>query len=103
MISEHNKEKKYSYADYLTWSEDERWELINGDVWSMSKDESQKLKLYEEYGVHEYWIVNPEAEYIMIYHHNGADFDKPDYYRGNDVIKSRTLEGFCLSLPDIFR
>lgn len=22
--------KKYTYADYLTWSEEERWELIDG-------------------------------------------------------------------------
>ncbi|CAA7599600.1 Nuclease, putative, TT1808 [Acididesulfobacillus acetoxydans] len=22
--------KKYTYADYLTWPEDERWELIDG-------------------------------------------------------------------------
>jgi Uma2 family endonuclease len=24
------KNKKYTYADYLTWSEEERWEIING-------------------------------------------------------------------------
>ncbi len=23
-------EQKYSYADYLTWPEDERWEIIDG-------------------------------------------------------------------------
>ena len=28
--------KKYTYADYLTWSDDERWELINGEVYNMS-------------------------------------------------------------------
>ena len=25
-----NKEKQYTYADYLTWPEDERWEIIDG-------------------------------------------------------------------------
>ncbi len=29
-------EKKYSYADYLTWSDDERWELIDGVPYNMS-------------------------------------------------------------------
>jgi len=24
------KNKKYTYSDYLTWSEEERWEIING-------------------------------------------------------------------------
>ena len=23
-------DKKYSYADYLNWSEEERWEIIDG-------------------------------------------------------------------------
>lgn len=28
--------KKYSYADYLTWPDDERWELIDGIPYNMS-------------------------------------------------------------------
>ncbi len=28
--------EKYTYADYLTWSDEERWELINGYPYSMS-------------------------------------------------------------------
>ena len=27
---------KYSYADYLTWNDDERWEIIDGIPYSMS-------------------------------------------------------------------
>ena len=26
----------YSYADYFSWDDQERWELINGEVWAMS-------------------------------------------------------------------
>jgi len=29
-------DKKYTYGDYRTWPEDERWELINGVAWDMS-------------------------------------------------------------------
>ena len=29
-------EKKYSYADYLSWSDDERWELVDGAPYNMS-------------------------------------------------------------------
>ncbi len=29
-------EKKYSYADYLSWPEDERWEIIDGVPYDMS-------------------------------------------------------------------
>jgi len=27
--------KGFTYADYLTWPDDERWELINGDAYNM--------------------------------------------------------------------
>lgn len=28
--------QKYSWADYLSWPEGERWELIEGEAWAMS-------------------------------------------------------------------
>lgn len=31
-----NNGKKWTYADYLTWPDDERWELIDGLAYSMS-------------------------------------------------------------------
>ncbi len=39
-------EQKYSYADYLSWPDDERWELIEGVPYSMSpapSDEHQRI------------------------------------------------------------
>ena len=30
------------------------------------KDETQKLSIYEEYGVKEYWIVNPDIFLLLI-------------------------------------
>jgi len=190
MIPKKEDGQKYSYADYLTWSAEERIELINGEIWDMSpapttkhqkisllitleigsflkgkpcdlfaapfdvrfvkdkkqqdqdifitlqpdlsvicdkskidekgclgspdliveilspstgyKDETQKLTIYEEYGVREYWIVNPDRKTIQIFLHNGKDFDKPDYYRNNETIKSSVLKGFQIALKDIF-
>jgi len=183
-------DKRYSYADYLNWPEDERWEIIEGVPYDMSpapntehqsismklsieignflkgkryqifaapfdvrfakkdeisdnetytvvqpdllvvcdkkkldkkgcvgapdiaveilspatayKDETEKLKLYEKQGVREYWIVNPKAQYMMIYRLNEDRFDKPDYYHKEDVVNSKVLEGFSLKLPDIW-
>ncbi len=31
-----NTEQKYTYADYLTWDDDQRWELIDGEAYCMS-------------------------------------------------------------------
>ena len=57
------------------------------------KDMSEKLRLYEERGVREYWIVNGDVPWIMVYR-LGPDgrYGKPDYYRPGEVIKSRVLE-----------
>jgi Uma2 family endonuclease len=30
------KDKRYTYQDYLTWPEDERWEIIDGAAYNMS-------------------------------------------------------------------
>lgn len=37
-----NEKKKYSYADYLTWDEGERLELIDGEIFNMSPAPSRK-------------------------------------------------------------
>ena len=31
-----NTDRSYTYTDYRTWPEDERWELIDGVAWNMS-------------------------------------------------------------------
>ena len=30
------KKEKYSYADYVTWPDGERWEIIGGEAWNMT-------------------------------------------------------------------
>ncbi len=175
----------FTYADYLQWPEDERWELIDGVAYDMSpapgrthqrilgalyrrisdvtdlsrcetymapfdvrfpehdaaseeeittvvqpdisvfcrperlderggrgapdlvveilspstgyKDQTEKLGLYERHRVREYWIVNPEAGYVIVFRLEedspGARYGKPDYYRRGEEIESRVLNG----------
>jgi Uma2 family endonuclease len=35
-LSERKKDKNYTYQDYLTWPDSERWEIINGEAWAMT-------------------------------------------------------------------
>lgn len=37
-----NEKEKYSYADYLTWDEGERFELIDGEIFNMSPAPSRR-------------------------------------------------------------
>lgn len=38
-------DKKFTYADYLTWSDDERWEIIEGIAYNMTPAPSTKHQL----------------------------------------------------------
>ncbi|MGB9663053.1 MAG: Uma2 family endonuclease [Moorellaceae bacterium] len=40
-----NQQKKYTYADYLKWPEDQRWELIEGVPWAMTPAPSTEHQL----------------------------------------------------------
>lgn len=67
------------------------------------RDETEKLTLYEKYGVLEYWIINPDRKTIQVFLHNGKEYDKPVYYKGDESIRAVVLEGFEISLKEIFQ
>jgi len=183
-------DEKFSYADYLSWPDDQRWEIIEGVAYDMSpaparehqrlsaiifakiynflsgkkcevyfapfdvrlpeaqdesdeeiktvvqpdivvvcdqdkldergclgapditveilspttsyKDQTEKLLLYERHGIKEYWIVNPDVRYVMIYHLEGAKYGKPEYLTENDTLESRVLEGLKIDLSELW-
>ena len=184
-----NLDEKFNYADYITWSDDERWEIIEGVVYDMSpapstehqgisfklsgilydflkdkqcraftapfdvrlaetddtdeeietvvqpdivvicdqnkldkrgclgvpditveilspstsyKDQTEKLLLYEKHGIKEYWIINPDAKYVMLYRLEGVKYNKPEYLTGNDILKSRAIEGLGIDLSEVW-
>lgn len=68
-------------------------------------DEVAKRRLYDEHGVHEYWIVDPELELVKIYRRNAANA----YERAAEVsaekggvITTPLLPKFELAVADIF-
>lgn len=67
------------------------------------KDTSEKLALYERYGVREYWIVNPDAKYIMLYQLNGKKYSKPKYLTNADNLTSSVLTGLDIDLSSIWK
>lgn len=42
MVMALSKDKKYTYKDYLTWNDEEKWELIDGYVYDMTPGPSRK-------------------------------------------------------------
>lgn len=66
------------------------------------RDMTVKLALYARYGVHEYWVVSPEARQIIVY-----DLTTPGVpatrYTVPDVLRSRVLPDLALPLATLFR
>lgn len=67
-------------------------------------DEVKKRRLYEESGVDEYWIVDPELELITIYRSSGSGFAvAAEISRDSGgTITSPLFPGFALDVHEIF-
>lgn len=58
-----------------------------------SKDLYLKLHKYQNAGVREYWIVDPENQKVTVYVFDRSDY--PDYYTFDDVIPIAISDGKC--------
>ena len=68
-----------------------------------SKNEmKQKFELYEEAGVLEYWIVEPEKEIVLQYLLENGQYTNHRPLVSDDILVSKVLEGFCLDLNKVF-
>jgi Uma2 family endonuclease len=66
------------------------------------KDETEKFKLYEKYGVREYWIVHPELERITVYTLKDGEYGNPEVYKKTNKLQSSVLEQIKMDLNQIF-
>src|SRR5699024_11388659 len=56
-----------------------------------------KLNLYMQYGVKEYWIVNPLLNTIMVYALNEkAEYEQKDTVREKGIVTSKVLPDFSV-------
>jgi Uma2 family endonuclease len=68
------------------------------------KDITEKFNVYEESGVKEYWIVNPNDENINVFvlDKNGK-YQLNGMYAGDMKIKVSIFDDLEISLEDIFK
>jgi Uma2 family endonuclease len=75
-----------------------------GSPGTRQRDETIKRRLYERFGVTEYWVVDPELDTVRVYRR------RPDRYErvaelaleNGDVLTTPLLPGLDLSLAKIF-
>ncbi len=62
-----------------------------------------KLKAYEQAGVSEYWIVDPQQRTVLLYHLGGRRrYQELGRFGVGEVVRSRVLTGFALKVADLF-
>jgi len=71
---------------------------------SRRADEIRKRKLYEQHGVDEYWIVDPELELVKIHRRTAAAFERVAEIGTEEggTITTPLLPGFALDVADVF-
>ena len=66
------------------------------------RDRTVKRRLYAEHGVKEYWQVEPEAQTVTVLLLRDGIFEEVGSYGKGQSLSSPTLEGFIVSLDEIF-
>jgi Uma2 family endonuclease len=69
---------------------------------SFYHDLRRKLRIYSQYGVQEYWVVDPEKETIEIYARNGQELQLNRQFAGHEALESTFFPGFRLPVNSIF-
>lgn len=70
---------------------------------NQSHDLVIKMNLYMQYGVKEYWIVNPMLNAVQIYVLDvNGQYRQMDVLKEKGIVQSHILQGFQMRLEEIF-
>lgn len=70
---------------------------------TMRKDYYDKFNLYQENGVHEYWLVNPEGKSLQIFHLENDEYQEFDTLEDKDeIITSKLFPELKFPMTSVF-
>ena len=67
-----------------------------------SKDMKEKFKLYEKYGVKEYWIIEPEDKIVMIFILKDGKYQRGIHYDAYDYVSPSMFSDLSIDLAEVF-
>lgn len=62
----------------------------------------EKKEIYEQFGVREYWIVDPKKQWVEIYTNENNKFKLKQRQEKEGVLESVILQGFKIDMAKIF-
>ena len=65
-------------------------------------DRLTKYNLYQRAGVQEYWIVDPDAQVVLVHTLEEGQYHSPVAYNATATVPVGVLEGCSIELPPIF-
>jgi len=66
------------------------------------KDLRRKMRVYSQFGVREYWIVDPEVRTVELYTRTGEGLQLAQRFSSQETFESRLLPGFRFPVESLF-
>ncbi|MEW6304516.1 MAG: Uma2 family endonuclease [Verrucomicrobiota bacterium] len=70
---------------------------------SRRRDRIDKRDLYEQHGVREYWLIDPEAQTVEVLFLEKSQYKLLGRWRPGDKAQSKLLAGFTVPVGELFR
>lgn len=77
-------------------------EVVSPGRQNAQRDRVKKLRLYDKFGVGEYWVADPEARTLEIYRRAGGALALAATLKGEDEINTPLLPGFSCTPARVF-
>lgn len=78
-------------------------EVVNpGDLLQWQRDYVAKRMQYQDVGIPEYWVVNPQAQTVLILALEGDTFSEIGVFSGQEQVRSRQLTDLSLTPNALF-
>lgn len=77
-------------------------EILSPGVQNIERDRKLKMKLYERFGVEEYWIVDTRSRSVEVYRREGETLKLFTTFVNGEDITTPLLPGFACPVRELF-